>query len=184
MIPVLQGYHARDYVAHVKMYGDLLEPNAWVAVGGIAARQTQPGLILKILEAVLSERGDLRLHGFGLKFFSLQYESIVKLLYTADSINWSMSARWRERSVWLNYGFHPNENGDPRLALKFAFKMQNLKGVENIVYGIKNPLQRTGMSLDQGESSRSVSGNNNYPRVRSSRPDLRSGEFRGVSVDS
>jgi hypothetical protein len=143
IIPVLQGHHARDYVNHVKMYGDILKPGTWVAVGGVAARQNQPGLILKILEGIKSERSDLRLHGFGLKLSSLQYESIVDLLFTADSINWVMNVRWDDMDRFTRFGYHLNDEQDPRHALKFAHKIQSLKGIENIIYGPKKSLERT-----------------------------------------
>jgi hypothetical protein len=145
IIPVLQGQYAKDYANHVKMYGNLLGRNAWVGVGGVAARQNQPGLILKILEAIKSERADLRIHGFGLKWSSLQYETIVDLLHSSDSQNWAMNERWNNREKFTTYGTHDYDvdTSDPRLAMKFAYKLQALKGVDNIVYGERKSFKRT-----------------------------------------
>lgn len=67
VMPVLQGYEPEDYAKHVRDYGSLLKPNAWVGVGSVCKRNTDIWAIVRVLKAIHEERPDLRLHGFGLK---------------------------------------------------------------------------------------------------------------------
>jgi hypothetical protein len=92
-MPVLQGFEPSAYVSHVRQYGDRLGPGAWVGVGSICKRNGNPSAIVAVLSAILAERPDLRLHGFGLKKTSLQISTIVDALYSADSMAWSFAAR-------------------------------------------------------------------------------------------
>ncbi|HET8934084.1 MAG TPA: hypothetical protein VFN67_11615, partial [Polyangiales bacterium] len=99
VMPVLQGVIPQDYVDCLRRYGDRLKPRAWVGVGNIAARQTDIELMRSILLAILRERPDLQLHGFGLKLTSLQDFLVRSLLATADSMAWSYAARKSGRSA-------------------------------------------------------------------------------------
>lgn len=96
VMPVLQGYSSKEYVEHLRAYGDRLAQGAWVGVGSVCKRNTDICAIWKVLSTIKDERPDLRLHGFGLKTTSLQNPIIRELLYSADSMAWSFAAR-RER---------------------------------------------------------------------------------------
>lgn len=99
VMPVIQGYAPEEYVAHIRMYGDLLNPGMWVGVGSVCKRQGKPEAILAVLRAIKAERPDLKLHGFGVKLTALKVWEIVKLLHTADSMAWSYHARKNGRSA-------------------------------------------------------------------------------------
>lgn len=109
LMPVLQGYAPEDYARHLRAYGARLGPGAYVGVGSICKRNGKPAAIAAVLRAILGERPDLKLHGFGIKTTSLAQAEIFDLLYSADSMAWSYAAR-RE-------GRNPN---DWREARKFA----------------------------------------------------------------
>lgn len=104
IMPVIQGYNQRDYIAHLAQYGTILEPGAWVGVGSVCKRNTDPRIIEYILCGIKAHRPDLRLHGFGLKISALKHHPIRQLLYSADSMAWSYHAHkngrdnhdWRE----------------------------------------------------------------------------------------
>ena len=104
IMPVLQGWAPHDYVQHIRLYADLLEPGAYVGVGSVCKRNARPDAIMAVLAAIRDERPDLRLHGFGLKTTALCHGSIRSCLYSADSMAWSYRARiegrngndWRE----------------------------------------------------------------------------------------
>lgn len=108
IMPVLQGWQPRDYARHLRAYGELLGPNAWVGVGSVCKRQGHPALIEHILDTILRERADLRLHGFGVKLTALQRPGIRRRLYSADSMASSFAARkqgrnandWREAAAY------------------------------------------------------------------------------------
>ena len=108
ILPCLQGYAPADYVRHIEMYGDRLAQGAWVGVGSICKRNGDPRAIQAVLQAITKARPDLRLHGFGLKTTALADPWIRSMLYTADSMAWSYSARiagrngndWREAMRW------------------------------------------------------------------------------------
>jgi hypothetical protein len=95
IMPVLQGYDPREYVCHIRDYKDLLPDGAWVGVGSICKRNSKPEQVLKVLDAVHSERPDLHLHGFGLKISSLVCPGILKRLHSSDSMAWSFAGRRR-----------------------------------------------------------------------------------------
>jgi hypothetical protein len=104
IMPVLQGYTAKEYLRCLDLFGDRLKPGMWVGVGSICKRNSNPWAIWKVLDAIKEARPDLRLHGFGLKTTSLQDQHIRELLHSADSMAWSFAARregrnpndWRE----------------------------------------------------------------------------------------
>ena len=112
-MPVLQGFAPADYVAHLRQYGNLLEKNAWTGVGSVCRRNSNPEVIEDILLAIKSERRDLQLHGFGLKINALESEPVRSMLYSSDSMAWSIAGR-RTRNA-------PN---DPRDALRYAARIQ------------------------------------------------------------
>jgi hypothetical protein len=115
IMPVLQGYQPADYAKHVRMYGNYLKPGQWVGVGSVCRRNGNPDAIEDILLAIKSERSDLQLHGFGLKRTALLRPSIRKLLYSSDSMAWSLASR--------------KQTGDahePRAALKYAAEIESL----------------------------------------------------------
>jgi len=99
IMPVLQGYDPREYIEHIRQYGDRLTPNMWVGVGSVCKRNAEPHAILAVLDAIRSERDDLRLHGFGVKSTSLQCRPIREGFYSADSMAWSFAARMAGRNA-------------------------------------------------------------------------------------
>lgn len=108
ILPVLQGFAPLDYVSHIRQYGDRLVYGAWVGVGSICKRNGNIRAIEEVLLTIHSERPDLRLHGFGLKTTALSSGLVQELLWTADSMAWSLAARiqgrngndWREAKRW------------------------------------------------------------------------------------
>jgi hypothetical protein len=115
IMPVLQGYKPREYVSHLKQYGNLLDDGAWVGVGSVCKRNGNPDAIEDVLLAIKSERGDLKLHGFGLKWTALERATIRSLLESSDSMAWSDAARKEGRN-----------HNDPREALRYCAKVQEL----------------------------------------------------------
>jgi len=95
LMPVLQGYDPREYVSHIRTYD--LEPGAWVGVGSVCKRNASPWQVAAVLDAILSVRPDLRLHGFGLKQTALRNEGVASRLYSCDSMAWSFNARRKGR---------------------------------------------------------------------------------------
>ena len=85
IMPVLQGYEISEYLRHIEMYGKLLARNAWVGLGSVCKRNSDPRQIEYLLIAIKKVRPDLRLHGFGLKKTSLASGVIRELLWSADS---------------------------------------------------------------------------------------------------
>jgi hypothetical protein len=95
IMPVLQGYKPNDYVHHLEMYGSRLAKGAWVGVGSICKRNGNRHAIESVLLAIHQARPDLRLHGFGLKVTALRSGIVDQLLYSADSMAWSLQARMK-----------------------------------------------------------------------------------------
>jgi len=91
LMPVLQGWEARHYKRHLKMY-DLPE-GCWTGVGSVCKRNASPADVERVLSAVKDLRPDLHLHGFGIKRTALTRSAIRDLLYSADSMAWSFAAR-------------------------------------------------------------------------------------------
>jgi hypothetical protein len=99
IMPVLQGYQPEEYVSHVRQYGARLPHGAWVGVGSVCKRNSSPRLILDVLIAIKTERPDLKLHLFGVKTTALRNGTIRALTHTADSMSWSVAARWAGRNA-------------------------------------------------------------------------------------
>lgn len=102
IMPVLQGFQPHEYVDHIRAYGARLMRGAYVGVGSVCKRNGDPAAILTVLDAIMCERPDLRLHGFGLKLTALRCAPIVARLASADSMAWSYAARreGRDRNGW------------------------------------------------------------------------------------
>lgn len=129
VMPVLQGFAPRDYVNHIRMYGDRLKPGMWVGVGSVCKRQGDPRSIIAVLQAIAAERPDLLLHGFGVKITSLMHPGVRALLATADSMAWSFAARkqgrdandWREAETLVRrVAEAANQNHQPWQMEMFA----------------------------------------------------------------
>jgi hypothetical protein len=118
IMPVLQGYDPFDYVRHIRMYGSRLAQGAYVGVGSVCKRNTNPSSIEQVLKAILDCRPDLKLHGFGVKTTALIWAGVRDRLYSADSMAWSYAARYT----------HGNGN-DWRFAQKFEKKI-NFQSVQ------------------------------------------------------
>lgn len=99
VMPVLQGWTVDDYLAHLDLYGSRLKPGMWVGVGSVCKRQGDVQQIETILQAIKAKRPDLRLHGFGVKLTALRSPIVRALLYSADSMAWSYSARRQGRDA-------------------------------------------------------------------------------------
>lgn len=124
IMPVLQGYSPQDYVAHIRMYGDRLKPGMWVGVGSVCKRNGDPAAIEAVLMAIKRERPDLRLHGFGVKTTALASGLVRALLFTADSMAWSLAARREGRNA-----------NDWREAAAFAARIETLPIVYMPLWG-------------------------------------------------
>lgn len=101
-MPVLQGWSPDDYLRHLEAWGERIGPGAWVGIGSVCKRQGDPAAIAAILRAVLRERPDIGLHGFGVKKTSLLDGRVRGLLASADSMAWSLAARreGRDQNDW------------------------------------------------------------------------------------
>lgn len=94
-MPVLQGWHMRDYLRCADMYADAgvdLTHYPIVGVGSVCRRQAtdEIGEVFEALSGL-----DLAMHGFGVKKAGI--ERYGHLLETADSMAWSFDARRRDR---------------------------------------------------------------------------------------
>lgn len=109
IMPVLQGYSPKEYVEHIRQYGDRLKPGMWVGVGSVCKRNANIMSVWRVLDSIKDARPDLRLHGFGLKKTSLEEPIIRGMLHSADSMAWSFAARrdgrnandWREAVAYV-----------------------------------------------------------------------------------
>lgn len=115
IMPVLQGYQPEEYVSHLRQYGKRLGWRAWVGVGSICKRNSNPDSILAVLSAIKKERPDLRLHAFGIKVTALLWQSIRDLLFSADSMAWSFAARYAGRNA-----------NDPREAVRYHQRVRTM----------------------------------------------------------
>lgn len=125
LLPVLQGRSADDYRRHLEAYRDRIGHGAWVGVGSLCKRQGDPLVIARILDAILLDRPDLRLHGFGCKSSSLLDERVRRRLATADSMAWSFAARFegRDQNAWDEAGrFALSVGGCPEAVAHLAAK--------------------------------------------------------------
>lgn len=116
IMPVIQGYNVHDYSSHVIQYGKILKHGAWVGVGSVCKRNSEPSVIEDILLSIKSIRPDLRLHGFGLKIEALKNPTVKQLLYSSDSMAWSFEGR--------NSNAEDASAHDPRHALKYCVKVE------------------------------------------------------------
>ena len=123
IMPVLQGYMPKEYLNHLEMYGNLLKKNQWVGVGSLVKRSNSPQMVWWIISEIKKKRPDLKIHGFGLKFSSLNYKPLKNLLYSSDSMAWSFAAR--------KSGENPN---DWREARKFEEKINQEKIIEKFFW--------------------------------------------------
>ena len=98
ILPVLQGFSPEDYVRHLYAYGLRLPFGAWVGVGSVCKRNGDPRQVVDVLAAIHRERRDLRLHCFGVKQTALLHAGVRDLLWSADSMAWSYSARKQGRN--------------------------------------------------------------------------------------
>ena len=98
VMPVIQGYQPQEYQHHLQQLSRHLPERAWTGVGSICRRQANPDQVSAILSAILTERPDLRLHGFGLKTTSLRRADIAARLHTIDSMAWSLQGRYQRHT--------------------------------------------------------------------------------------
>lgn len=98
LMPVLQGYSPAEYVDCVRLYGRRLAFGSWVGVGSVCKRNSEVKKVVDVLLAIKSVRPDLRLHGFGLKKTAVASPDVRALLYSSDSMAWSMAARREGRN--------------------------------------------------------------------------------------
>jgi hypothetical protein len=104
VMPVLQGWEPVDYARHALAYGNRLLPGGWTGVGSVCRRNSDPVAVYAVLSAIRLVRPDLRLHGFGLKTTALRHRGVLSLLYSADSMAWSLHQRKNggNRNDWRN----------------------------------------------------------------------------------
>jgi hypothetical protein len=127
IMPVLQGYRPEEYREHLSMYGDRLNAGHWVGVGSVCKRNSRPRDIHHVLSTIHQERGDLKLHGFGLKITALRDPEIVRMLHSADSLAWSFAARragggqndWREAAAYVEAVGQPIQSDQIQGSLTF-----------------------------------------------------------------
>jgi hypothetical protein len=65
----------------------------------VCKRNAEPIAVAAVLRAIKGVRPDLRLHGFGVKTTSLRALGVRELLYSADSMAWSLAARKQGRDA-------------------------------------------------------------------------------------
>lgn len=93
-VPVIQGWTAQSYLAHLQLYRDhgfRLEDEPLVGVGSLASRKDSDE-VPRIL-AALHDRG-IRIHAFGLTDNTIA--RVHQQLSSADSMVWSFAARRRK----------------------------------------------------------------------------------------
>lgn len=131
IMPVLQGWTAEDYVAHLRAYGHRITPGMWLGVGSVCKRQGSPKVIVAILKAIRAELRAMglegvRLHGFGVKKTALADPEVRALLDTADSNAWSYHARKQAAEERRKYGFTFRSANDWREAKAFDDAVREL----------------------------------------------------------
>jgi hypothetical protein len=124
LLPVIQGFAPEEYVAHLDAWGSRLSNGHWVAVGSVCRRNKDPEQIENILFAIKRHRPDLRLHGFGLKITALASGAVRTMLYSADSMAWSVAARHQGRNA-----------NDWREAKAFESRVQELASSKSLIQG-------------------------------------------------
>lgn len=121
IMPVLQGYQPADYIRHLALYGELLKPGAWVGVGSVCKRNSNPESVETVLRGIKYKRPDLRLHGFGLKITALENPVIKNMLHSSDSMAWSLEGRRKD-----------GDSHDPRQALAYCARVQKITDSQNL----------------------------------------------------
>jgi hypothetical protein len=117
IMPILQGFEPADYVKHLDDYAFLIPQGAWVGVGSVCRRNVNSDAIEDVLVAIKSRRADLCLHGFGLKITAFESPTVRALLYSSDSMAWSLANK-----------FEQGDGNDPRRALAYCAKVEALSG--------------------------------------------------------
>lgn len=93
IIPVLQGQTTDDYLRHIEMFehaGIELRNEPRVGLGSVCRRQRTTEIVEVV--STIQAHHPMKLHGFGVKTLGLQ--RIHHLLTSADSMAWSITARW------------------------------------------------------------------------------------------
>lgn len=104
-VPVLQGQHPDDYLAHADQYhesGTDLTILPLVGVGSVCRRQAMNEAMHILIS--LNARGIKNLHGFGFKISGLA-NGAAALLKSADSMAWSRGARFLDRTPGCEHVF-------------------------------------------------------------------------------
>jgi len=106
VMPVLQGYKPSEYLEHLEMYHEqgLLNVGMRVGIGSVCKRNSDVQQIEDLLEIVKAACGGMKLHGFGLKTTALSSRKVWESLYSADSMAWSLAARFsgENQNLWWN----------------------------------------------------------------------------------
>ena len=97
VMPVLQGYTPAQYARHTREMSRYIPERAWTGVGSVCKRNGKPEEISAVLTAILRERPDLRVHGFGIKSTALRRGDIWSRFWSVDSMAWSYAARRQGR---------------------------------------------------------------------------------------
>ena len=116
IMAVLQGWEPEDYRVHLSQIEPYLEEGAWVGVGSVCKRQGRPAAVSAILTAILRDRPDLRLHGFGVKTTALQHQDIAARFFSVDSMTWSYAGRRLE----------PKRTHDPAYCVEWTDNVNSL----------------------------------------------------------
>lgn len=93
LMPVLQGWTPEQYADMTADLSPMLGKGAWVGVGSVCRRNSNPEEVYAVLDSILSVRSDLALHGFGVKSTSLAVPKVADRLWSVDSLAWSFAAR-------------------------------------------------------------------------------------------
>lgn len=117
VMPVIQGFEPDQYAQHVADLSPDLEAGAWVGVGSVCKRQGSPYQISAVLTAILDERPDLNLHGFGVKSTALRHGDIWMRFHSVDSMAWSFAGRF----------YNPSRSNDLSLCLEWTDKVQSIQ---------------------------------------------------------
>lgn len=121
IIPILQGQTAADYLSHLAQYGDAIQQNAWVGVGGLKRRPNSE--VEEILASIKIQRPDIRVHGYGLSKKQLSNNSIIGLLFSADSASGQLSG---------SKGSKYQNSRDPAFSIAYAKNIDELTIQTNI----------------------------------------------------
>ena len=121
-MPVLQGFTLDDYLRCVDLYDQVgvdltLEPV--VGVGSVCRRQSTKEAV-RIIETLWSM--GIRLHGFGFKVTGLR--EVAHLLYSSDSMAWSLNATNRAPMPGC-VGKHQSCSNCPRYAVAWRHRLLN-----------------------------------------------------------